>query len=433
MRIGPNWVACGDPAEIQRIWGIRSGFYRTPWYKATRLDPEEDNVLTELDNKRHHQRRAKLLPAYAGKGQDNQEYLVDEQISKLLTLIDREYLSTKSLVKPCDLGRVMQYLTQDIITAAGFGKPAGYLDANEDMLGILETCENLLAPGHIIMFLPLVRQILESGILKPFLPKPTGDRGIGGLLALIKSHVDTRYGDSKVEGKDMLQSFVDSGLSRQQVEAESLVTLFGGTDSTSTALRMTIFFLSMNMAAYRKLQAEVDSAMASASRPIIADEHAKKMPYLQACIREGMRLWPPSMALLPKMSETDQIVCGQPVPAGTYIGWSGMTIMRDKGIFGEDADVFEPGRWLDAQPDKLRQMEGVYGLIFATGTGWECLGKKLAYVELGKVLFEVSNESSDALTQLTCRNSCFSGTTFLWSMLCTLSIGSITASRFTVA
>lgn len=330
------------------------------------------------------------MPAYAAKGLDNQEQLVDEQIEKLIDLIKRNYLSTESDVKPCNLGRVMQYLTQDIISAVGFGKPAGYLDANEDMMGILETCENLLAPGHIIMFLPLVRRVLESGILKPFLPKPTDQRGIGGLLGLIKSHVDTRYGESKVHGKDMLQSFVDSGLSRPQVEAESLVTLFGGTDSTSTALRMTIFFLSTNMAAYRKLQAEIDAAAVSASRPVITDEHVKRLPYLQACIREGMRLWPPSMALLPKMSEIDQLVCGQPVPAGTYIGWSGLTIMKDREVFGENADIFEPARWLDAEPDKLRRMEGVYGLVFATGTGWECLGKKLAYVELGKVLFEVS-------------------------------------------
>ncbi|OCK76488.1 cytochrome P450 family protein [Lepidopterella palustris CBS 459.81] len=388
-RIGPNWVVCGDPAEIQRIWGIRSGFSRAPWYKATRLNPEEDNVLTMLDTKGHHRLRALLVPAYAGKGMDNQERLVDEQIEKLLSLIDRKYLSTSATLRPCNLGRVMQYLTQDLITTIGFGKAAGYLDADEDLLGVLETCEALLPAGHIIMFLPTVRQLLESRFLRPFLPKPTGDRGIGGLLGLIKSHVDTRYGPSKVRNNDMLQMFVDSGLRRSQVEAEALVTLFGGTDSTSTALRMTIFFLSTNLPAYRNLQAEIDAAIVSASRPIISDEHVKRLPYLQACIREGMRLWPPSMALLPKVSSSDQVICGANVPAGTNVGWAALKIMKDPQVFGENAQVFEPGRWIDAEPEKLKQMEGVYGLVFATGTGWECLGKKLAYVELGKVLFEL--------------------------------------------
>jgi cytochrome P450 len=344
-----------------------------------------------LDNKRHHRLRAQLVPAYAGKGMDNQEQLVDEQIEKLIALIERNYLSTQTTLRPCNLGRIMQYLTQDVITAVGFGKATGYLEVDEDILGILETCEALLAPGHIIMFLPLVRQLLESRLARPFLPKPkpADVHGIGGLLGIIKKHADTRYGEEKVRRNDMLQTLVESGLRRPQVEAESLVTLFGGTDSTSTALRMTIFFLSTNLSACRKLQAEIDAAAKTASRPVIADEHAKKLPYLQACIKEGMRMWPPSMALLPKISDHDQVICGIKVPAGTNVGWSGLTVMKDRRVFGENADVFEPSRWIDAEPEKLKKMEGTYSLIFATGTAWECLGKRLAYVELSKVLFEV--------------------------------------------
>lgn len=37
VRIGPDWVVCGDASEIQRIWGVRSGFSRAPWYTANRL------------------------------------------------------------------------------------------------------------------------------------------------------------------------------------------------------------------------------------------------------------------------------------------------------------------------------------------------------------------------------------------------------------
>lgn len=240
------------------------------------------------------------------------------------------------------------------------------------------------------MFLPKIRRVLESRFLSPFIPRPKGNRGIGGLLNLIRSHVDTRYGDAKTQKNDMLQSFVDSGLRRPQVEAESLVTLFGGTDTTSTALRMTMFFLSTNIQAFRKLQSEVDAEVANAVRPVIADSHVKTLPYLQACIREGMRLWPPSMALLPKVSTKDQLICNMNVPAGTNVGWAGLKIMKDPTVFGADAEIFEPGRWTKAGPDKMKQMEGVYGLIFANGTSWECLGKRLAYVELGKVLFEVS-------------------------------------------
>ena len=321
---------------------------------------------------------------------DNQEQLVDEQIEKLIALVERKYLSTGKAIRPCNLSRTMQYLTQDVITAIGFGKAVGNLDADEDTFGVIKACEFILLPVHIISFLPILRKLLESPLVKPFLPKPTDKHSVGRFLGVVKAHVDKRYGEDKIRNNDVLQTFVDSGLSRSQVESEALVTLFGGTDTTATGLRNTIFYLSTNPSAYRSLQAEIDAAVKTATRPIIADDHAKKLPYLQACIKEGLRLWPPSMGVMGKTSDQDDVLCGIKVPAKTQVGWAALAVMKDRRVFGENADVFEPMRWIDAEPAQLKEMEAVYGLVFAVGTRWECLGKRLAYVELGKVLFEVS-------------------------------------------
>jgi cytochrome P450 len=65
--------------------------------------------------------------------------------------------------------------------------------------------------------------------------------------------------------------------------------------------------------------------------------------------------------------------------------------MKDKTVFGHDADVFEPQRWLHAEPARLKAMLSVQGLVFASGSRWECLGKRLAYLELGKAVFEVTS------------------------------------------
>ena len=348
-----------------------------------------DNVLTVLDNKAHHQLRAHLLSAYAGKGIDNQQQLADEQIAKLLVLLERKYLSTSDVVRPCNLARTMQYLTQDVITALAFGVPAGYLDADKDMYGVLKASELVLLPAHIISFSSVLQKLLGTSLIKPFLPKPSDKHSIGRFLGVVKSYVDTRYDPGKSRNNDMLQGFVDSGLSRQQVESEALVTLFGGTDTTSTGLRNTIFYLATNPSAYHSLQVEIDAAARMATRPVIADEHVKTLSYLQACIREGLRLWPPSMGLMAKMSDHDDVVCGFKIPAKTQVGWAALAVMKNPAVFGENSHVFEPRRWIDADPAKLKEMEAVYGLVFATGTRWECLGKRLAYVELGKVLFEV--------------------------------------------
>ncbi|KAB5576338.1 cytochrome P450 [Coniochaeta sp. 2T2.1] len=63
--------------------------------------------------------------------------------------------------------------------------------------------------------------------------------------------------------------------------------------------------------------------------------------------------------------------------------------MKDTHVFGADAEVFSPERWLDADPERLEAMEDVQGLVFASGTRRECLGKRLAQLELEKALFEL--------------------------------------------
>lgn len=45
-----------------------------------------------------------------------------------------------------------------------------------------------------------------------------------------------------------------------------------------------------------------------------------------------------------------------------------MSIMRDQDVFGDNAEVFEPMPWLEAEPEKLKEMEATQGLAFAAGT-----------------------------------------------------------------
>jgi hypothetical protein len=63
-----------------------------------------------------------------------------------------------------------------------------------------------------------------------------------------------------------------------------------GSDTTATAVQTTFLYLITNPRVLSKLRAEI--AAASASVPI-TDAEARKLPYLQAVIKEGLRIWPP--------------------------------------------------------------------------------------------------------------------------------------------
>ena len=146
-----------------------------------------------------------------------------------------------------------------------------------------------------------------------------------------------------------------------------------------------------NPKVYCRLQAEIDQGIGQgAICSPITDEEARNLPYLQAVIREGLRLWPPATGLLPKASKQDEIVCGVHIPAGTNVAWAPWTVMRHKGTFGEDAEMSRPERWLDIPVNEWRVMEQTVLMDFASGSRWECLGKTIAMIELNKTYVEVS-------------------------------------------
>ncbi|KAK4203159.1 putative cytochrome P450 E-class, group I [Triangularia verruculosa] len=391
-RVGPNWLICSDVNEIRRLWSVHSGWRRDVWYNGFRFDPANDNILTASENKVHHRIRTNVLPGYNAKGITTQENVIDAQVEKLLGLIEKKYVSSKETgIRSMDMARTFLYFTQDATSALGFTTPFGYLDVDEDFNNTISTLEGMLPTVTTAGLFPVVIQLMNNSLVKSFLPKPHDNNGMGKLLGLIKDRVDARY-ENKAKGEDMLQRFVESKLSRQEVEAETLIMLFGGTDTTATALRMTVFYLSTTPSAYKALQSEIDNAIESGkvTRPVISDAEALELDYLDAVIKEGLRMWPPISGLQLKCSDKDDVVCGYKVPAGTAVGISEFSVMRDQTVFGRDAEQFNPSRWLEEKdPGRLKEMEMTQGLVFASGTRWECLGKRLAYTELRKVLFEL--------------------------------------------
>jgi cytochrome P450 len=160
-----------------------------------------------------------------------------------------------------------------------------------------------------------------------------------------------------------------------------------GSDTTAVAIRAIFLHLITNPRILTKFRTEYENA--SISSPI-TDSEARKLSYLQAIIKEGLRIWPPVVGLMAKeVPPEGDVINGLFVPAGTSIGYGAWGIFRSKKIFGSDADVFRPERWLDDPPAQIKEAEHTLELIFARGK-YECLGKNVALMELNKVFVEVS-------------------------------------------
>lgn len=197
----------------------------------------------------------------------------------------------------------------------------------------------------------------------------------------------------------MLASFLRHGLTREEAEGEALVNIIAGSDTTATAIRTTMLYLMSSPQAYRKLAHEVRAAAAEGrlSSPI-RDDEARKLPYLQAVIKEGMRVFPPVTGLMPtEVPPGGDVIRGYPIPEGTEIGWSAFGVQHSKEVYGGDAEAFRPERWLEVKDEEqLRAMTSTWELIFKYGK-WQCLGRAVALIELNKVFVEASCPGSHCL------------------------------------
>lgn len=209
--------------------------------------------------------------------------------------------------------------------------------------------------------------------------------------SVAKRVVAERLGPNGIDRKDMLGSFLKHGLSREEAEGEALVNVIAGSDTTATAIRTTMLYLMSSPQAYRKLAHEIRTAAANGqiSSPI-TDEEARTLPYLQAVIKEGMRVFPPVTGLMPTVVPPGgDVIRGIPVPEGTEIGWSAFGVQHNKGLYGLDAETFRPERWLEAKDEQLLQeMTSTWELVFKYGK-WQCLGRAVALLELNKIFVEV--------------------------------------------
>lgn len=77
------------------------------------------------------------------------------------------------------------------------------------------------------------------------------------------------------------------------VQQESFGALFAGSDTTAISFRSLFYHLMHTPAAYEKLQAEIDQAFEDGRLSEIPTfQEASKLPYLDACIKEGLRVYP---------------------------------------------------------------------------------------------------------------------------------------------
>jgi cytochrome P450 len=161
-------------------------------------------------------------------------------------------------------------------------------------------------------------------------------------------------GGEAYNSRDFMSRFIEARAKDPANIPESYITAWAtsnmqaGSDTTAIFLRAVVYFLLLNPECERKLIAElVRARKAGRLSDVVTWKESRDLPYLDACIKEAGRLHPAVGFALERVVPRGGVeLCGKYIAEGTVVGINAWVAHRDCAVFGEDAGMFKPDRWL---------------------------------------------------------------------------------------
>ncbi|KAH0607668.1 uncharacterized protein H6S33_002702 [Morchella sextelata] len=157
---------------------------------------------------------------------------------------------------------------------------------------------------------------------------------------------------------------------------EAMALLIAGSDTVGNTLAVGGFHVLNNPNVYEKLFNELKKNWLVLEKSL-GYEELEKMPYLNAVIKESLRVSHGVVSALPRVvPPSGATIGGAYIPGGTVVGMSSPYVHMNEGIFPE-AHRFIPERWLQPNSKHLEH----WLVPFSRGPRM-CLGVNLAWCEL---------------------------------------------------
>jgi cytochrome P450 len=345
---------------------------------------------------------------YNGRDIDTLEPDIDARVVELIDLLRTKYSNTV-----VDIAAITRFFTLDVLSTVAFGRPFGFMAANADLWDYDKMTTQAMLLLEWVVNHASFRWLFQSSLVQALAaPKSTDSRGMGPMLGFARAAVAERFGPDPKVKKDMLGHFVGKGLSQLRCEVEANLQIVAGSDSTTTVLRSTLFLLAGTPMSYAKLRAEIDAATndGSLSYPVASYTEAQKLPYLTACLWEGLRMYPPLFGLKSKTAPPGgDTFKGVYYPEGAEVAVCDDALCRNIEIFGTDPHLFRPDRWILADTATRVKYRQTVDAVFGSGR-FMCLGRHIAMMELHKAIVEVrypvSHERAESILMLPSRSYC---------------------------
>ncbi|KAJ6163409.1 hypothetical protein N7497_003388 [Penicillium chrysogenum] len=411
VRLGPNVVSVRNLDALKTIYGINKGYEKvspsckkliglsanipkTHFYSVQQQLAKgrpTPTLFSTTDENFHAAIKRPVSSAYSMSTLTEFEPFVDRTIHTLFGKLD-EFVAE---AKVCDIAAWLQYYAFDVIGELTFSKPLGFLEKGNDVDGIIVALE------HMLDYSGKVGIATDENPLRSLF----GGGSTGAVARFARARLDERLNQQRTSPaakthKDFLDRFLEAKkehptiVNDNQVFSYTISNMNAGSDTTAISLRAILYYTLKDRRASMKLHQELTMALEEnrISLPVSWKQSQEQLPYLDAVIKEALRLHPAVGLMLERVvpAEGLQLPDGPFLPAGTIVGANPWIIHRHR-IFGEDVESFVPERWLkmntESEADFQDRKQKMLRATFTFGAGPRtCIGKNISLLEIYKLI-----------------------------------------------
>lgn len=348
-------VAVSDPAAIKQIFSLKPEQYDASLTQLP-MDVGEQNTVF-LNRKEHQDSRKMIIPPLNTNRLKARAGVMHDIVS--------EHINSWQAGDQFNMPRLIGDITLDVICYTVFNLRHG--DRKDQykklMLGwLLSACSDANFAVGSLIGAKKYRAKLNKAYLKRTAKNDFGD-GKKGLfpwkqaidlkvqLADMIRHdirdIRKRKDESENHMLSILARATDEDgnlLEEERVISETVGLLIGGHETSAATAAWYMIWLLKNPQVMQNIRAEVKDSIAAEGGfdPLKIAE----LPYLTATLNEAQRLTPSAIGTVRWLTEDTQI---GPLllPAGSCVLPCTYLTQRRKDIFGDDAEEYRPGRWLE--------------------------------------------------------------------------------------
>ncbi|KAH9894817.1 cytochrome P450 [Cubamyces lactineus] len=410
-----------DPLALNHVLTHESDYAR-PEVNLRDLANTLGKGILFVRGDKHRQQRRIMNPAF---GPMQVRDLTEIFVRKSNELRDYWVHATKAGPTVINVNADLSKMTLDVIGQAGFGYDFNALNLEGKptelsiafrKLFVSTSSGQTSALGYLTSWFPFLA-IIPSKRRREISSAAAVIRRIGLQLVAERKAAILRDASEKhkdgierkdLKGRDLLTLLIRANMAKDVPENQRLsdedvlgqipTFLLAGHETTATASTWALYALSQRPDIQQKLREELLSV--DTDTPTMDELNA--LPYLDAVVRETLRLHSPITFLVREAKRDDVIPLSEPftdcygkvhkeirVAKGNKVALPVIAMHRLKEIWGEDAMEFKPERW-QQPPEEISAIPGVWShLLTFIGGPRACIGYRFSLVELKAILFSI--------------------------------------------